>query len=114
MSKGCSGVFGCLLGATGPRESPRPLDPKVRLNRPAVGHNSLVTLKRRRKGTGSLRAPVSGCVSLPSEGRTRAKTARAAGTPLQRRLLALLDDPSTNGDQLTAACLASEARPQTS
>src|SRR3972149_6362268 len=55
MSKGCSGVCGGLHGATGPRESPRPLDPKVRLNRPAGGHNSLVTLKRRRKGTGSLR-----------------------------------------------------------
>lgn len=34
------------------------------------------------------------------------KTARPAGSALQRRLLALLDDHSTNGDDLTAAVLA--------
>src|SRR3970282_2169505 len=112
MSKGCSGVCGGLHGATGPRESPRPLDPKVRLNRPADGHNSLVTLKRRRKRyrlPPDDRSPSgSGCVSLPNEGWTRVKTARPAGTPLQRRLLTLLDDHSTNGDQVTAAGLAEQ------
>jgi len=36
------------------------------------------------------------------------KTARPAGTPLQRRILALLDDHSTNGDQVTAASLAEQ------
>ncbi len=35
-----------------------------------------------------------------------AKTARSAGSPLQRRLLALLDDPASDRDQVTAASLA--------
>jgi len=35
-----------------------------------------------------------------------AKTARAAGSPLQRRLLAVLDDHAADGDQVTAASLA--------
>jgi type IV pilus assembly protein PilB len=36
------------------------------------------------------------------------KTARPAGTALQRRLLALLDENPTNGDHLTAAVLAEQ------